>query len=194
MMTRNGNKYTESLEQYVPEDSMLRIIAKNFDFNFIYDIVAPYYPPTGVYSIDPVILYKMELINILFGMNSRKRVTRECATNLEYRWFLGLEINESIPSDTTIAKVYKRKFLGTDVAEQIFNATVLCCIDAGLVDGEDFFTDSTHIKAYANKNKASNEELTVEEKPNLQLHECINKKRKEIGLKNLKTPYPKNNN
>lgn len=55
-------------------------------------------------SIDPVILFKLLLINILFGINSMRRTCEGCKVNLAYRWLLGLEIDEEIPNYSTWSK------------------------------------------------------------------------------------------
>ena len=43
-------------------------------------------------------LFKMLIINIVFGINSMRKTCQEIEVNLAYRWFLGLSIDEKIPT------------------------------------------------------------------------------------------------
>ena len=54
-----------TMDELVPEDNELRLIEKHFDFSFIYEVTKPLYSDTGRPSIDPVNVFKIELINIL---------------------------------------------------------------------------------------------------------------------------------
>lgn len=56
-----------------------------------------------------------------------------------------------------------RRFKDNNIAEQIFDEILLQCIAKGLVGGEILYTDSTHIKAKANKHKKAL--VTVDETP-----------------------------
>ena len=58
------------LEQLVPQDHLLRKIDRMVSFDFIYDLLAPYYPATGRPSIDPASMFKMLLIGYLYGIKS----------------------------------------------------------------------------------------------------------------------------
>ncbi|WP_167630685.1 IS1182 family transposase, partial [Listeria valentina] len=74
-------------------------------------------------------------------------------TNTAYRWFLGYDFNSKIPHFSTFGKNYVRRFAETNVFEQIFYRILKQATDAGFVDSEMAFVDSTHVKANANKNK-----------------------------------------
>ena len=53
---------------------------------------------------------------------------------------------------STLSQNRRRRFNGTTVAQDIFDAIVEQAIAEGLVDGTVLYTDSTHLKANANKN------------------------------------------
>lgn len=74
---REGIIYA-SLEALVPETHFVRKLDRCIDWRFIYSRVAHLYSPAGRPSIDPVILFKMLCINIVFGFNSMRRTCREC--------------------------------------------------------------------------------------------------------------------
>jgi len=78
---------TESL---VPANHLLRKIDAAVDFGKIYDMVEPLYcADNGRPSVDPVVLFKMVLIQHLYGLTSLRRTAGEVSLNVAYRWFLG---------------------------------------------------------------------------------------------------------
>lgn len=158
MITRNAKAEPQfqivSIDQLVPQDHLLRKIDETIDFSFIYDLVEEKYSPDkGRPSIDPVTLVKMPVIQYLFGIPSMRRTVEEIEVNVAYRWFLGLDFYDQVPHFSTFGKNYKRRFEGTDLFEQIFSKILLQCMQAGLVDTETIFVDSTHVKAAANRKK-----------------------------------------
>ena len=61
------------IESLIPETHLLRKIERMVSFNFIYDLLAPYYPATGRPSVDPVSMFKMLLIGYLYGIESERQ-------------------------------------------------------------------------------------------------------------------------
>lgn len=143
-----------SLEELVPQDHLLRKVDVAIDFSFIYDLVEDKYSPdNGRPSIDPVILFKIALIQYMFGIKSMRQTIKEIEVNLAYRWFLGLDFYDSVPHFTTFGKNYARRFAGTDLFEMIFKEILMQCMKKGVVDTSTIFVDSTHVKAHANNKK-----------------------------------------
>ena len=59
------------IESLIPETHLLRKIERMVSFNFIYDLLAPYYPATGRPSVDPVSMFKMLLIGYQMCIRDR---------------------------------------------------------------------------------------------------------------------------
>ena len=137
------------MEDLIPEDHFLRKLDAAIDFDFIYDLVAPLYSNRGRPSIDPVLLIKMLLIGYLYGIDSERKLVEEVQYNIAYRWYLGLDLDDSVPDHSTFSQNRRRRFRGQDVLWQIFERIVQACQDVGLVRGENVVMDSTHIKANA---------------------------------------------
>ena len=98
--------------------------------------------------------------------------------------FCGLGLTEKAPDATTISQNRRRRFRDNNIAEQIFNEILRQCIAKGLVGGAILYTDSTHIKAKANKHKKKL--ITVEQTPKAYLEELdeqVNLDRKVLGKK-----------
>ena len=79
------------IESLIPENHLLRKIERMVSFDFIYDLLAPYYPATGRPSVDPVSMFKMLLIGYLYVIKSERRLVEEVQLNIAYRWFCGFE-------------------------------------------------------------------------------------------------------
>lgn len=90
------------LEDLVPKNHILRKVDRVIDFGFIYPLVEPLYcKDNGRPSVDPVVLFKIVLIQYLFGIRSMRQTIREIEVNVAYRWFLGYGLYEPIPHFTT---------------------------------------------------------------------------------------------
>ena len=72
------------IESLIPETHLLRKIERMVSFDFIYDLLAPYYPATGRPSVDPVSMFKMLLIGYLYGIKSERRLVEEVQLNIRY--------------------------------------------------------------------------------------------------------------
>ena len=173
------------MEQMVPEDHFLRKVDRAVDFSFIYDLCAPLYcADNGRPAIDPEILFRMLLVGYLYGIKSEARLEEEINYNIAYKWFCGLELTEKAPDATTISQNRRRRFRDNNIAEKIFNEILRQCIEKGLVGGAILYTDSTHIKAKANKHKKKL--VDVEQTPKAYMEELdaqVDQDRRVLGKK-----------
>ena len=120
------------IESLIPETHLLRKIERMVSFDFIYDLLAPYYPATGRPSVDPVSMFKMLLIGYLYGIKSERRLVEEVQLNIAYRWFCGFELDDTIPNHSTFSKTRTRKWQQSDLFQKAFYEIVKQCIDSGL--------------------------------------------------------------
>lgn len=178
-----------SIDQLVPEDHLLRKIDATIDFSFIYDKVRPFYSEdNGRPPVDPVMLFKMMLVGYLYGIRSERQLEKEIQTNVAYRWFLGLGLTDSVPHHSTISFNRHKRFKNTTVFQDVFDEVVLLAVEHRMVGGRILFTDSTHLKANANKRKFVKETVQVETQDYInELDQAIEEDRKEHGKK----PLPK---
>lgn len=188
MITKNENIQAEiimcTLEQIVPNNSLFRKIDKYIDFSFIYEEVKDMYSENnGRPSIDPVVLFKLVFIQALDGLKSMRKTCEKIKVDAEYRWFLGIPFGYDTPHFSTFSKNYERRFKDSNIFENIFVKIVEQAVEYGLVDGGVFFTDSTHKKANANKNKYHEEVVDFVKKRNIELEKEINEQRKIDGRK-----------
>lgn len=150
------------IEDLVPQEHILRLIDTYIDFSFIRELTKDLYClDNGRPAVDPVILFKMLFIGYLFGIRSERQLVRDIEVNVAYRWFLGFSLTDKIPDHSTISQNRIRRFKDTTVAQDIFDNIVLQAISHGLVRGNILYSDSTHLKANANKRKFEEQEVEV---------------------------------
>jgi len=178
------------IEELLPKNHILRDIDKAIDFSFIYELVRELYcTDNGRPSIDPVVLFKIVLIQYTFGIRSMRQTIKEIEVNMAYRWFLGYGMTEPVPHFTTFGKNYLRRFAETDIFEKIFERILCEAVACGFVDAKAVFIDATHIKANANNHKYTNEVVKIEAKHyQEELQKEIEKDREAHGKKALKPP------
>jgi len=177
-----------SIDELVPDNHLLRKIDKYIDFSFIIERVKPYYSEdNGRPSIDPLVLFKMMFIGYFYGIRSERQLEQEIKLNVAYRWFLGLRFKDPVPHHSTISWNRHKRFKDTDIFQEIFDEIVLLAMNHKMVGGIVLFTDSTHLKANANKHKFTREEVEVETREYLdELNKAIEENRAEHGKKPLK--------
>ena len=180
------------LEELVPQDHFLRKVDAAVDFSFIHDMCKDLYcPDNGRPSIDPEMLFKMLLLGYLYGIKSEVKIAEAVNENIAFKWFLGLKLTEKGPDHATISINRVRRFRDNNIAEQIFDEILKQCMDKGLVGGAILYTDSTHIKAKANKHRKAL--LTVDTSPKEymeELDEQIDLDRESLNKK----PFDRNDN
>jgi transposase len=143
-----------ALDQLVPKDHLLRKIDAVIDFSFIHELTAPLYcADNGRPPLDPTLMFKALFIGYLFGIRSERQLVREIEVNLAYRWFLRLKLTDPVFDASTLSQNRRRRYQDSTVAQAIFDRIVEQAIAHGHVDGRTLYTDSTHLKASANKNK-----------------------------------------
>ncbi len=113
------------MEMLVLKEHLVRKIVKTIDFEFIREKVKHLYSEdVGKPSIDPVVLFKMVIIQYVFGIKSMRQTVKEIEVNIAYRWFLGLDFTESVPHYSTFSKNYERRYKDSTIFEEIFKEII----------------------------------------------------------------------
>ena len=148
-------------DMLVPQEHLLRKIDAAVDFSYIYELVEDLYcENNGRPSCDPVVLFKLVLIQHLFGIHSLRQTMRDAEVNAAYRWFLGYTMSQSLPHFATISYAFCHRFTA-DVIEGVFRWILEEVARAGYLSPEVVFVDGTHIKANASLKKRVKKEIPV---------------------------------
>ena len=173
-----------NMDELIPKDHILRKIDAAIDFNRIYDFVQDLYcEDNGRPSVDPVVLFKIVLIQHIFAIPSLRRTVDEVNMNIAYRWFIGYSLTKPVPHFSTISYNFKNRFT-PEIVETIFRWVLDEASLAGFLDCNAIFVDGTHIKANANIKKNLKKVVPVVAKRYAEeLHEEVNKDREEHNKK-----------
>src|SRR5580700_10617537 len=127
--------YYFKLDDYIPENHLLRLIDQHISFAFVRERLKDSYSETGRPCIDPELLLRIMFIGYLYGITSERRLVEEVRMHLAYRWFTGLEFDREVPHHSTFSKNRHGRFQESSLFRDLFEAVVGRCIEAGLVTG-----------------------------------------------------------
>ena len=132
-----------SLERRMPQEHPLRKIKQLIDFNFIRSQVADLYGTNGHQSVDPSVMLKLMFLLFHENIKSERALMRQLPLRLDWLWFCDYDLDEATPDHSVLSKARNR--WGTEVFESFFMNILEQCINAGLVDGETLYIDSSTI-------------------------------------------------
>lgn len=141
-----------STEDRIPRDHLLCTIDGAVDFGRLYEFVdvgSLYSESTGRPSIDPVVLFKIVLLQHLYGIPLLRQTLREIDMNMAYRWFLGYSLSDPLPHFSTVSNNFKHRYT-SETIERVFRWVLWEANEVGYLSPEAVFIDGTHIKASAN--------------------------------------------
>ena len=136
-----------NLGKLIPEDDPLRKIQRVLKLEFVREEVARFYGQNGNESVDPVIIMKLMLLLFLDDVPSERELLRVTAMRIDYRWFLGYDLTDTVPNHSVLSKA-RRKW-GTEVFQRLFERVVTQCVEAHLVDAGKLHLDSSLVDASA---------------------------------------------
>jgi len=160
-----------SLDRRVPKEHPLRKIKQLIDFDFIRSQVADLYGTNGNQSVDPAIILKLMFLLFYENAKSERALMRQLPLRLDWLWFCDYDLDEVTPDHSVLSKARNR--WGTEVFESFFMNILEQCIDAGLVDGETIYIDSSTIAGNADIDKVRPQLRKVSEELVDKLEESI---------------------
>src|SRR5215467_8611926 len=120
--------YEFRLDEAVPEDHLVRGIARVLDLSWVRGELASYYSPVGRPSIDPLLMIRMLIVGYVFAIRSERRLCSEVQVNLAYRWFCKLGIEDTIPDHSAFCRARHERFRESDALRRVFEGVVAQCI------------------------------------------------------------------
>jgi len=98
--------------------------------------------------------------------------------------FLGLGLTDKVPNHSTISWNRRTRFKDIDIFQDIFDEIVLQAIQHRMVGGRVLVSDSTHVKANANKHKFTKEQVLQNTRDYVdELNAAVEQDRKTHGKK-----------
>lgn len=97
-----------SLEDLVPPDHFYRWLDRTLDLSFVRELVAPCYAVGGRRSIDPVVVFRLQLVLFFEGLRSERQLMRTLADRLAARWYVAYDLDEPLPDHSSLTKIRQR--------------------------------------------------------------------------------------
>ena len=94
------------------------------------------------------------LLLVFYNVRSERELMQTIPERLDWLWFLGYDLDSKIPNHSVLSKARNR--WGEKIFREFFERIVTQCVEAGLVDGEKIFMDSSLIEANASRNSIVN--------------------------------------
>lgn len=92
------------LSDRVPPDNFYRKLKGILDLQFVYKATAKYYGTEGQESIDPKVFFKLMLVGYLENLASDRRIINISAMRMDILFFIGYDIDESLPWHSTLSR------------------------------------------------------------------------------------------
>jgi len=132
-------------EQIIPKDHFLRKLLGIVDFSFVNELCKDLYcSDNGRPCWEPQIIFKALFLQFLYDLSDYD-IEDEINDRLSFKWFLGIEADESGPDHSTLSVFRDR--LGTERFTGIFNKIVEIARSNKLVSDKLHIVDSTHVQA-----------------------------------------------
>ncbi len=126
------------------KDHFLIRLLSAVDFSFVTESVKDCYSEVGRHAYNPIIMMKLLLLQTMYNLSERD-VVEQADTNILFRAFLGISLDDEIPHWTLLGQFRNR--LSEERFEEIFNRVVTLAKEVGLLDEKLRILDSTAAKA-----------------------------------------------
>ncbi|WP_382920446.1 transposase [Streptomyces sp. NPDC057062] len=151
------------------------------DFSFINELVKESYCVFyGRPANEPELLFRLLFLQFLYNLLD-ERVIEDSQYNLAYKWFLGLNPEDTLPDPSQLSR-FRVHRLGANQVEKVLEHIVKQCVEKGLLKSNAIIIDSTPTIANAAKEKpldvlkkASNRLLKGVKKQHSRLYEKLPK-------------------
>jgi transposase len=145
-----GLFYSFCPEGLIPADHPLRPIKRMVEDNLkaLDDQFARMYSSCGRPSIPPERLLKALLLQVLFTIRNECTLMEHIRFNLLYRWFVGLDLQETVWDPSTFSK-NRDRLIGADVAVEFLKKVLDKANEEELLSAAHFSVDGTLLQAWA---------------------------------------------
>lgn len=137
--------YSHIYDVVIPKVHLLKTLQEAVDFSFVNEACESLYSEAiGRPGYEPLIMFKITFLEFLYNLSDRE-IVEEIQVNLAYKWFIGLDVIDKVPDDTSLTKFRNR--LGADKFKELFNKVVEQARAKGIITDRLQIIDSTHIEA-----------------------------------------------
>jgi transposase len=141
-----------TLDQRIPSEHPARVIRGLVDGALarMDATLEAMYAETGRPSIAPERLLRAQLLMVLYSIRSEGQLMEQLNYNLLFRWFVGLEMDDSV-WDVTVFTKNRERLIAGEASQQLLLAVVEEAGAHQLLSEEHFTVDGTLIQAWASR-------------------------------------------
>ncbi len=130
----------------IPENHMLKKVARVVDFSFINELLEDTYCKNfGRPAKEPEMMCKLLFLQYIYDI-SDERMETEGNLNLAYLYFIGLNPEDTLPDKSLLSK-FRTHRVGESTLDEIIKEIVRQCVEKGIIECKTVSIDATHIKA-----------------------------------------------
>lgn len=119
------SQYSSLYDEIIPKDHILRKIKENIDFSFVNNMVKENYCESfGRPADEPEMMFKLLFLEFWKDLSDRN-VTQEAKYNMAYKYFLGLNPEETVVDYSLLSKFRKLRINDEDLLQEMLMETVL---------------------------------------------------------------------
>ena len=100
--------YHVNLERRIRSDHPLRQLRAALDLSFVIPSVKHLYGRSGNVSLDPQVILKLMLLLFYYDIPSERELMEQIGERLDFLWFLGFDLETSIPDHSVLSKARAR--------------------------------------------------------------------------------------
>ncbi len=158
--------YSFCLEGLIPEDHPLRPIKRMVEESLkaLDEQFARMYSSYGRPGIPPERLLKGLLLQILFTVRNGRALMEHTKFNLLYRWFVGLDLQDSVWDPSTFSK-NRDRLIEADIALEFRSKVLAKADEEALLSAAHFSVDGTLLEAWASLKSFRTKDAPPSEEP-----------------------------
>src|SRR5580704_15015828 len=158
---------TRPLSEIVPDSHVLRKIRVVVD-EVLEPMVRAYessYAQGGRDGVPPSVILRAKLLQALYSIKSERALCEQIEWNAGFRWFVGLDWDDSVFDHSTIS-VNRERLFGDGAVMALLGETVRVAESRGLLNSDRLVVDGTLIKAWASHKSFKAKDGSDDDKPN----------------------------
>ena len=122
-------------KKFIDPNGALVKIHDNIDFSFVNELCEEVYSQDGQHAYLPELCFRVSFIQLFKGGLSDNEAVKQCRTNMEYRYFCNLAIDDDLFDDCKLSRF--RDELGVKRFKRIFDMVVEKIKGAGYISEDD---------------------------------------------------------
>jgi hypothetical protein len=145
------SQYSGLYDILIPKDHFLRRFQDLVDFEFVYDDLKEMYcDDNGAAAYDPIFMFKLLLLKVMYPMSDRDLVER-ATYDLSFKYFLDVAPEATMIHPSSLTKFRKLRLKNEDFLNKLISKTVEIALEFKLIKSKEIIVDSTHtVSIYKN--------------------------------------------